>query len=134
VAAGPAMELQQMLRNDPAILRAGRAEITLLDQDASALKHAREQLEAIAARAGVNITLRCLSTPIRTVIKEGLNDYLIYSAGLFDYLKDSTALMLDWPLLHRTTGDLSRLFGDLGTGITIEQEATGVNLFAVISA
>ena len=169
VAAGPAMELQQILRTDPALLRAGRAEIALLDQDASALRHAREQIGARAAQARVEVTLRCLHTSIRTVITQGLTGCydLIYSAGLFDYLADRTAraasarlvqalapgghavignfgtanptrplleLILDWPLHHRSASDLYQLFGDIGTGITIEQEATGINLFAVISA
>jgi hypothetical protein len=43
-------------------------------------------------------------------------------------------LVLDWPLRHRSASDLHQLFGDIGAGITIEHEATGVNLFAVISA
>jgi hypothetical protein len=43
-------------------------------------------------------------------------------------------LILDWPLQHRSASDLRQRFGGIGTGITIEQEATGVNLFAVISA
>ena len=43
-------------------------------------------------------------------------------------------LILDWPLRHRSASDLRELFGDIGTGVTIEREATGVNLFAVISA
>ena len=115
------------------------------------------------------MTLRCINTNIRTVIAKGLEGSydLVYSAGLFDYLKDRAAraagvrlvdalapggtavignfdvanptrplmeLILDWPLHHRSAGDLGRLFGDLGTGITIEREATGVNLFAVIGA
>ncbi|HET7016806.1 MAG TPA: hypothetical protein VFI65_22985 [Streptosporangiaceae bacterium] len=169
VASGPAMEIQYLLRTDPGLLAAGRAEISLLDQDPSALKHSREQIEALAAQAGIEITLRCYNTSIRTVIAEGLTGFydLIYSAGLFDYLKDHTAraagsqlvsalapggqavignfaavnpsrpmqeLLLDWPLLHRSTDDLRRLFGDLGSGITIEQEGTGVNLFALITA
>jgi len=169
VAAGPAMELQLILRKDPSLLSAGRAEITLLDQDAGALTHAREQIQALAARARVDVTLSCINTSIRTVIAAGLDGSydLIYSAGLFDYLKDRTAsaagvrlvdaltpggsavignfgaanptrplmdLILDWPLHHRSASDLRRLFGDLGTSMTIEQEATGVNLFAVVSA
>lgn len=169
VAAGPAMELQQILRTHPELVSAGRAEITLLDQDASALRHAREQIGARARQAGVEVALRCLQTSIKTVIAEGLTGSydLIYSAGLFDYLTDRTAraagarlvqalapgghavignfgttnrarplmeLMLDWPLHHRSASDLHRLFAGLGTGITIEQEPTGVNLFAVISA
>jgi len=163
------MELQLILRKDPSLLSAGRAEITLLDQDAGALTHAREQIQALAARAGVEVTLSCVNTSIMTVIAAGLHGSydLIYSAGLFDYLKDRTAsaagvrlvdaltpggsavignfgvanptrplmeLILDWPLHHRSASDLRRLFGDIGTSMTIEQEATGVNLFAVISA
>jgi extracellular factor (EF) 3-hydroxypalmitic acid methyl ester biosynthesis protein len=169
VAAGPAMELQLILRSDPALLRAGRAEIALLDQDASALTHAREQISALAAQAHVEVTVRCINTSIRTVIAEGLHGSydLIYSAGLFDYLTDRTAraagvrlaaalapgghalignfavanptrplmeLILDWPLHHRSATDLRQLFGDIGAGIAIEQETTGVNLFAVINA
>jgi hypothetical protein len=169
VAAGPAMELQLILRKDPSLLRAGNVEITLLDQDAGALTHAREQIRALAAQARVDVTLSCINTSIRTVIAAGLHGSydLIYSAGLFDYLNDRTAsaagvrladaltsggsavignfgianptrplmeLILDWPLHHRSASDLRRLFGDIGTSMTIEQEATGVNLFAVISA
>ena len=37
-------------------------------------------------------------------------------------------------LAAESDDDLRRLFGDLGTGLNVEQEATGVNLFAVISA
>src|SRR5215468_8033660 len=169
VAAGPAMELQQLLQKNPALMRAGRAEIALLDQDASALSHAREQIETLAARASVEVTLTCLNTSIKTVIAQGLTGSydLIYAAGLFDYLTDRTAravgarlvqalapgghavignfgtanptrplmeLILDWPLHHRSASDLRELFADIGTGVTIEREATGVNLFAVISA
>jgi len=169
VASGPAMEIQYLLRTDPGLLAADHAEISLLDQDPSALRHSREQIEALAAQAGIEITLRCYNTSIRTVIAEGLTGFydLIYSAGLFDYLKDHTAraagsqivsalapdgqavignfalqnpsrplqeLVLDWPLLHRSADDLRRLFGDLGSDITIEQEGTGVNLFALITA
>jgi hypothetical protein len=169
VAAGPAMELQQILRTHPALVRAGHAEITLLDQDASALRHAREQIGARAEEASIEVALRCLHTSIKTVIAEGLaGSYdLIYTAGLFDYLTNHTAyaaaarlvqalapggravignfstanpsrplmeLILDWPLHHRSASDLRQLFADLGTGITIEQEPTGINLFAVISA
>jgi len=74
-------------------VRAGRAEIALLDQDASALSHAGEQIETLAARASVEVTLTCLDTSIKTVITEGLHGShdLIYSAGLFDYLTDRTA-------------------------------------------
>jgi hypothetical protein len=169
VAAGPAMELQLMLQLRPALLTAGCAEIALLDQDASALEHARSRIEALAAQAGVSVTLRCINTPIRRVILDGLDDSydLVYSAGLFDYLTDRTVraagerlvaalepggtavignfdvanptrpfmeLVLDWPLHHRSADDLRGLFSGLGTGVTIEREAAGVNLFAVIGA
>ena len=38
------------------------------------------------------------------------------------------------PLYHRSAGDLHRIFVDLGTGMAVEQEANGVNLFAVLSS
>ena len=169
VAAGPAMELQLILHKDPALLAAGRVQITLIDQDAGALDHARDRIEALAAQAKVEVALQCINTTIRTVIAKGLDGSydFVYSAGLFDYLKDRTAraagarlvdglapggtavignfdvtnptrplmeLVLDWPLHHRSAADLRRLFGELGSSTTIEREATGVNLFAVIGA
>jgi Methyltransferase domain len=169
VAAGPAMELQLLLREDATLLRAGQTEIALLDQDAGALSHAREQIHALAGQAAVPVTLNCLNTSIRKVITDGLEGSydLIYSAGLFDYLRDRTAraaaarlvaalapggqavignfaaanptrplmeLFLDWPLHHRSADDLRRIFAGLGTGMAVEQEATGVNLFAVLSS
>ena len=75
---------------NPALLSAGRAEIALLDQDAGALEHARDRIQALAAQADVEVTLRCVNTSIKTVITDGLDDSydLVYSAGLFDYLKD----------------------------------------------
>jgi SAM-dependent methyltransferase len=42
-------------------------------------------------------------------------------------------LALDWSLIYRSIEDLTRLFGDLGGVLTIEQEPEGVNLFCVIS-
>src|ERR1022692_931406 len=169
VAAGPAMELQLILRRDPALLAAGRTEIALIDQDAGALEHARERILALAVQADVQVTLRCINTSIRTVIAQGLDDSydLVYSAGLFDYLKDRAVraaaarlvaalapggsavignfdvanptrplmeLILDWQLYLRSADDLRGHFSDLGTGMTVEREATGINLFAVIGA
>jgi hypothetical protein len=163
------MELQLMLREDPSRLEASCIEIALLDQDATALEHAHDRIQGLAAEAGTEVKLRCINKSIKTVIAEGLDDSydLVYSAGLFDYLNDRAArmagarlvgalapggkavignfntanptrplmeLILDWPLQHRSADDLSRLFGDLGSNMTVEQEATGVNLFAVIGA
>jgi extracellular factor (EF) 3-hydroxypalmitic acid methyl ester biosynthesis protein len=167
VGAGPAVELQLVLLRNPALLAAGRAEITLLDHDAGALAHARGRIQALAEQADVEVTLRCVNTSIKAVITEGLDDSydLVYSVGLFDHLKDLPVraagtrlvdalapgghavignfdvanptrpfmeLILDWPLYHRSADDLRRLFDGLGTGISIEREATGVNLFAVM--
>jgi hypothetical protein len=169
VAAGPAIELQLLLHDDASLLEAGRTEITLLDQDATALTHAHDRIHALAAEAGVEVTLRCLKTSIKSVVADGLDDSydLIYSAGLFDYLNDRAVrraaarlvaalaqggsavignfsvanptrpfmeLILDWPLHHRTADDLRHLFGDLGSRVSVEQETTGINLFAVIDA
>lgn len=169
VAAGPAMELQRLFHDRPDLILETGAEITLLDQDATALNHARRQIESLAEQAGGRARVRCLNTSIRQVIAGGLDTSydLVYSAGLFDYLKDAAVrmagarlvaalapggravignfapvnptrsfmeLVLDWPLHHRSSEDLSHLFADLGSGMDVEHEATGVNLFAVIES
>jgi hypothetical protein len=57
--------------------------------------------------------------------------------GNFDVANPTRPLMkliLDWPLYHRSADDLRSHFSDLGTGMTVEPEATGINLFAVIGA
>jgi hypothetical protein len=57
--------------------------------------------------------------------------------GNFDAANPTRAFMeliLDWPLRHRSADDLGRLFDGLGSGISIEREATGVNLSAAIGA
>ena len=82
---------------------------------------------------------------------------LVYSAGLFDCLKDRAVraaggsagignfdvanptrplmeLILDWPLYSSVGRRPRSHFSNLGTGMTVEREATGINLFAVIGA
>jgi len=57
--------------------------------------------------------------------------------GNFDVVNPTRPFMelvLDWPLYHRSADDLRSLFGDLGSGMAVEREAAGVNLFAVIGA
>jgi len=41
-------------------------------------------------------------------------------------------LALDWSLIYRSVDDLTRLYGNLGGDLSIEQEPEGVNLFCVI--
>ena len=92
---------------------------------------------------------------------------LVYSAGLFDCLKDRAVravargawpphapggsagignfdvanptrplmeLILDWPLYSSVGRRPRSHFSNLGTGMTVEREAAGINLFAVIGA
>lgn len=40
--------------------------------------------------------------------------------------------ILDWILIYRSTEDMKKLFSNIGSGVEIEQESLGVNLFAVI--
>jgi extracellular factor (EF) 3-hydroxypalmitic acid methyl ester biosynthesis protein len=41
-------------------------------------------------------------------------------------------MVLDWHLLYRSGADLQRLFGKIGSALVVEQEALGINLFAII--
>ena len=41
-------------------------------------------------------------------------------------------LVLDWNLIYRSPEDLKRIFNSVTSNITIEQEALGINLFAVM--
>lgn len=95
VGAGPARELQELLRADPWC----SVEITLLDRDSAALDHARS---ALCALPGVSDPL-CLALHVKEVLRGALRPHgpfdLIYAAGLYDYLRQGFAIDLTLGLL-----------------------------------
>lgn len=118
LAAGPALELQEFLREQPRLLQP--VELILLDVDEDAIRYAHNELENLRqARPedghlitikGINFSVSQLMRPAnpdeRRLIEQELQDVdLIYSMGLFDYLAAGFASLL-----------LRRLYGLLGDG------------------
>lgn len=92
LASGPANEIQKFLSSYDG--DACNIEFFLLDQDINALKYSQLSINKITRRKKQNPQLHFLTTSVRDVIKKGLktDDFdLIYTAGLFDYLGDTTA-------------------------------------------
>lgn len=91
VASGPAREIQMLLQDER--LDLGDVEIHLLDQDASALRAAQQQLRQLSARRAVAPSIQFVHKAMANVIKGGVDgpyDF-VYSAGLFDYFSDALA-------------------------------------------
>ncbi|HYD42220.1 MAG TPA: class I SAM-dependent methyltransferase family protein [Anaeromyxobacter sp.] len=99
VAAGPARELQELLAELdelPADL-----EIVLFDQDKRALEHAFQRLRPLAdARFPGRVRIEFLNESVRRLLRdlrlfEGVPPFdAVYSAGLFDYFREPTAVRL----------------------------------------
>ena len=97
IAAGPAQEVFELLGESPEPLHPD-VRIVLFDQDAEALSFAQRRLTRLAdARWGSALKLIYLHDSIGALIKNpqlfgNLGPFaVIFSTGLFDYLKDSTA-------------------------------------------
>ncbi len=89
VACGPAHELRHAFTT-PSLT--GAVDLTLLDQDDSALAEAAEEIDRIALRTGVRPNVRFAKESVRRMLASADLDTrfggqnLIYSMGLFDYL------------------------------------------------
>ena len=89
VACGPAWELRDLIRGPE---DSGAYHIALLDQDTHALAEARDSVEQLVERYGVEIDTQFIRGSVRTMLRDrklverwGRFDF-IYSLGLFDYL------------------------------------------------
>ncbi len=98
VAAGPARELQELLRE---LDEVPELEIVLFDQDKRALEHAFQRLRPLAdARFPGRVRIEFLNESVRRLLRdlrlfEGVPPFdAVYSAGLFDYFREPTAVRL----------------------------------------
>ncbi len=97
VASGPASEIQQLITDQPALLKQRRVEIHLIDQDCEALKYSQKVLTALIRNNQLPLAVYYHHLKIKAVICDSFSqkDFnLIYSAGLFDYLKDNASKSL----------------------------------------
>lgn len=94
IACGPALEVQQFLREQPL---SARARFTLLDFNEETLQHARTALAGISSSRGRSTGFQFVKKSVQSILKESgrgaerraQDPYdLVYCAGLFDYLSD----------------------------------------------
>ena len=98
-ACGPALEIQRFLSD---FEFSEGAELTLTDFNQETLDHLQKLTSAVKARKGVHTTLHFQRKSVNQLMKDsarpGKNPQydVVYCAGLFDYLPDSTcARMMD---------------------------------------
>jgi extracellular factor (EF) 3-hydroxypalmitic acid methyl ester biosynthesis protein len=99
IAGGPAQELCELLRSLPEL--PAPLEVVLFDQDKAALAYAYHRLQPLTeGRRGPAVKITYLHESIkrllrdRTLFDEFGHFDLIYSAGLFDYLRTATVVQL----------------------------------------
>ncbi len=99
VAAGPARELQELLGELDEL--PVDLEVVLFDQDKRALEHAFQRLRPLAdARFPRRVRIEFLNESVRRLLRDlqlfdGVPPFdAVYSAGLFDYFREPTAVRL----------------------------------------
>ena len=106
IAAGPAQELAELVQELDDL--ATPVEIVLFDQDKGALAYAYRRLKpAVEAKFGGQVKIQYLHESIKRLLRDadlfasfGHFD-AVYSAGLFDYLQTTTAVVLARNLFAR---------------------------------
>lgn len=97
VASGPAREIQDSLSEADSNLR---LKVTLFDQDPMALSFAQSALTPFTRRFGSNVIVRYVNGAVKYLVKDPdqfnilSNQDLVYTAGLFDYLRSDVAAIL----------------------------------------
>lgn len=97
IGAGPARELEEVLLN---VGVPARVAVWLVDQDENALGFAYERLQRAARSSGANVQVNCRFISFREMVRDSAlmsemaGQDLIYSAGLFDYLRQEVAQKL----------------------------------------
>ncbi len=93
VACGPAMEWQNILKQNNSIT--SEIQVTLLDQDETALIHAQRKMRELSQNSKAAIKFKYEHKAIKNILARGLDEEydVIYSAGLFDYFSDPVATL-----------------------------------------
>ena len=113
IASGPAQELCELLTDSAEL--AAPLEVVMFDQDKAALAYAYRRLQPLTeGRRGPPVKIVYLNESIKRLFRDRtmFDDFgrfdVIYSAGLFDYLRPATAVQLtrDFYSRLRPGGDL----------------------------
>lgn len=103
-ACGPALEIQRFLSD---FEFSEHAELTLTDFNQETLDHLQRLTSAIKAKKGIHTTLQFQRKSVAQLMKDGIRPDknqkydVVYCAGLFDYIPDSTCarmmeIFYDW--------------------------------------
>ncbi len=98
IASGPAQELSELLQEMPEL--PAPLEMVLFDQDKAALAYAYRRLQPLCERRQGEVKVIYLHESIKRLLRDqtlfdGFGKFdLIYSAGLFDYLRTPTSVQL----------------------------------------
>ena len=107
IACGPALEIQQFLREQPL---SARTRFTLLDFNEETIQYAQKALTGIRSSCRRSTELRFVKKSVQSILKESgrrterrsEDQYdVVYCAGLFDYLSDQVCrrlmeIMYEW--------------------------------------
>jgi extracellular factor (EF) 3-hydroxypalmitic acid methyl ester biosynthesis protein len=107
VACGPALEIQQFLREQPL---SARANFTLLDFNEETIRYVQAALTGIRSSCGRSAGFQFVKKSVHSILKESGRSTerraeaqydMVYCAGLFDYLSDQVCrrlmeIMYDW--------------------------------------
>lgn len=118
VACGPAMEVQNLIKENGDLLKGRDITFHLLDQDESALKFTQRTIKNLARERNLNIEVQMVHKAIKNIITRGLpeRDYdMIYSAGLFDYFADPVAQLAGTSLFNSIKQDGELIIGNFNT-------------------
>jgi extracellular factor (EF) 3-hydroxypalmitic acid methyl ester biosynthesis protein len=95
IASGPALEIQQLIERRPDV--ASRIHLTLLDQEAEALRYSQDAIYMKRILHGASIQVELIHQSIGSFLKQlarrcwhKLKFDLVYIFGLFDYFDDRT--------------------------------------------
>jgi hypothetical protein len=99
IASGPAQELVELLSQTEEL--PAPMEVVMFDQDKAALAYAYRRLQPLTdSRRGPQVNITYLNESIKRLLRDralfdGFGQFdVIYSAGLFDYLRPATAIQL----------------------------------------
>lgn len=118
LASGPARELQMLIEKYHNEINERQIEVTLCDLDTDALMHSQRVINKLLRKTDCQMQVTYLKQNILKLRKEGIcgdktTKYdFIYSAGVFDYIKDAAASVIVEYLYERLSENGTIIIGN----------------------